>query len=147
MRLHVNLPTELPRPKPKPVQIPFDDIAQRVYPILSARRQEDASLREAKWGRFPRRNVPEWSAELHEFVVKLNGKFPRRVSQSIWRICELSAMMDKGEIEALIVEARKDAAMKLNIDLEQDERSRATMVAATVLAEHVSLLPYHRGER
>jgi hypothetical protein len=118
-RYRRNTPAEAPTKRPKPVQVPFEPIAQRMYVWLRARLQEEDSLPEPRWARFFAHNLAEWSYELHEFVVKLNGKFPRRFSQEIWHICELSRSMDKRDIQARIVEEREEVARWLNLDLDQ----------------------------
>jgi hypothetical protein len=116
-------PAKPPRTKSKPVQVPFHHIAKHVYARLRARLQERPSLGEATLSLLPRPNLRERSDELHKFVVQLNGRFPDAVSYDVWRICEFSGEMDQDEIEALIVDAREEAAKELNIDLRPNEYS------------------------
>jgi hypothetical protein len=112
---------ERPRMKRKPVHIPFRHIAKHVYARLRAGFEEGRWLRDTTSSPLPRSKLPERSDEMHKFVVKLNGKFPDSFSEDVWRICEFTVKLDKGEIENLIVEARNEAARELNIDLTPNE--------------------------
>jgi hypothetical protein len=108
--------SRVPRPEPprktRPVQVPFESIAEVVR----------AQLPEGRWARFGLPSVREWSEDLHAFVVNLNGKFPYGYSHDIWEICELSWRMDRGLVKNMIVEARNQVAKRLNIELEPSEQ-------------------------
>jgi hypothetical protein len=108
LRLSRSPAAERPRKKAKPVPVPFDFIAA----VVRAQFQEHA------WRLLTRWDVSEWIDELDDFVVKLNGKVTPGFGHEIRCICELTATMDRGQVKDMIVEARKQVAKLLRIDLE-----------------------------